>query len=182
MSTPRDNLSTIAVHAGQTVGSDDRVPRRPDLPDDLLRVQEHRARRQSLCAEGIWQHLHPDHEPDDGCLRAARRRHRRRRRARWVSPRAKPPSSLALLNITQVGDEIVAGNNLYGGTYQLFHYTMPKLGRTVKFVDSRNPDAFAEGDHAQDARHLRRNDRQPQAGCARFRGPGEDRPVTRACR
>lgn len=49
---------------------------------------------------------------------------------------------LALLNITQVGDEIVAANNLYGGTYQLFHYTFPKLGRKVVFVDSGNPDAF----------------------------------------
>jgi O-acetylhomoserine (thiol)-lyase len=48
----------------------------------------------------------------------------------------------ALLAITQLGDEIVAANNLYGGTYQLFHYTFPKLGRTVKFVDSRNPEAF----------------------------------------
>jgi O-acetylhomoserine (thiol)-lyase len=50
--------------------------------------------------------------------------------------------TLALLAITQVGDEIVSANNLYGGTYQLFHYTLPKLGRTVKFVDSRNPEAF----------------------------------------
>lgn len=53
-------------------------------------------------------------------------------------------ATLALLNITQPGDEIVAGDNLYGGTYQLFHYTFPKLGRQVKFVDSRNPDAFAK--------------------------------------
>src|SRR3974377_1576365 len=51
-------------------------------------------------------------------------------------------ATLAVLNITQVGDEIVSANNLYGGTYQLFHYTMPKLGRTVKFVDSQKPDAF----------------------------------------
>jgi O-acetylhomoserine (thiol)-lyase len=51
-------------------------------------------------------------------------------------------TTFALLAITQVGDEIVSANNLYGGTYQLFHYTLPKLGRTVKFVDSRNPDAF----------------------------------------
>ena len=51
-------------------------------------------------------------------------------------------TSFALLNITQVGDEIVSANNLYGGTYQLFHYTMPKLGRTVKFVDSRDLEAF----------------------------------------
>ena len=50
--------------------------------------------------------------------------------------------SYALLAITRVGDEIVAGNNLYGGTYQLLHYTFPKLGRTVKFVNSRNPEEF----------------------------------------
>jgi O-acetylhomoserine (thiol)-lyase len=50
--------------------------------------------------------------------------------------------TLALLTITQVGDEIVAANNLYGGTYQLFHYTFPKLGREVKFVDSSKPGEF----------------------------------------
>src|SRR5512138_273012 len=47
-------------------------------------------------------------------------------------------TTMALLAITQLGDEIVSANNLYGGTYQLFHYTMPKLGRTVHFVDSQN--------------------------------------------
>jgi len=50
--------------------------------------------------------------------------------------------SLALLAITRLGDEIVSANNLYGGTYQLFHYTFPKLGRGATFVDSRKPDAF----------------------------------------
>jgi O-acetylhomoserine (thiol)-lyase len=50
--------------------------------------------------------------------------------------------TLALLTITRVGDEIVSANNLYGGTYELFHYTFPKLGRTVKFVDSKNPEEF----------------------------------------
>jgi len=49
---------------------------------------------------------------------------------------------LALLAITQVGDEIVSANNLYGGTYQLFHHTLPKLGRKVTFVDSESPDEF----------------------------------------
>ena len=48
----------------------------------------------------------------------------------------------ALLAITRLGDEIVAGNNLYGGTYQLFHHTFPKLGRTVVFADSRDPESI----------------------------------------
>jgi len=48
----------------------------------------------------------------------------------------------SVLAVTEVGSEIVAANNLYGGTYQLFHYTLPKLGRTVKFVDSSKPEEF----------------------------------------
>ena len=51
--------------------------------------------------------------------------------------------TLALLAITQLGDEIVSANNLYGGAYQLLHHTFPRLGRAVKFVDSREPEAFA---------------------------------------
>jgi O-acetylhomoserine (thiol)-lyase len=50
--------------------------------------------------------------------------------------------TVALLNITQPGDEIVSADNLYGGTYELFHYTFPKLGRKVHFVNSTNPDSF----------------------------------------
>lgn len=48
----------------------------------------------------------------------------------------------ALLAITRLGDEIVAADNLYGGTYQLFNNTFPKLGRKVVFVNSRDPEAF----------------------------------------
>jgi O-acetylhomoserine (thiol)-lyase len=49
--------------------------------------------------------------------------------------------SFALLAISQVGDHFVALDNLYGGTYQLFHNTFPKLARKVTFVPS---DASAE--------------------------------------
>jgi O-acetylhomoserine (thiol)-lyase len=48
----------------------------------------------------------------------------------------------ALLAITRVGDEFVSGNNLYGGTYELFNYTFPKLGRKVTFVDSIDLEAY----------------------------------------
>ena len=50
--------------------------------------------------------------------------------------------TLALLNITRPGDNIVAANNLYGGTYELLHYTFPKLGRSAKFVASDKPEEF----------------------------------------
>jgi len=50
--------------------------------------------------------------------------------------------TLALLNIAQAGDEIVSADNLYGGTYTLFHYTFKRLGIDVKFVPSEDLDAF----------------------------------------
>jgi O-acetylhomoserine (thiol)-lyase len=50
--------------------------------------------------------------------------------------------STALLTITGVGDEIVAANNLYGGTYSLLHYTFAKLGRKTIFVNSQKPEEF----------------------------------------
>ncbi len=50
--------------------------------------------------------------------------------------------SLAILNICQAGDEIVSADNLYGGTYNLFHYTFPRLGIQVKFVPSNDLTAF----------------------------------------
>jgi len=50
--------------------------------------------------------------------------------------------ALSLLAITRPGEEIVSGDNLYGGTYQLLHYTFPKLGRKVRFVNSSDPEQF----------------------------------------
>jgi O-acetylhomoserine (thiol)-lyase len=50
--------------------------------------------------------------------------------------------SLALLNIAQAGDEIVSADNLYGGTYNLFHYTFARLGIKVNFVPSGDLNAY----------------------------------------
>lgn len=51
--------------------------------------------------------------------------------------------TMAILNIAGAGDEIVSTTSLYGGTYNLFHYTLPKLGITVRFAES-TPEAVAE--------------------------------------
>ena len=45
---------------------------------------------------------------------------------------------LGILTILETGDHLVSGSSLYGGTYNLFHYTLPKFGITVTFVD--DPD------------------------------------------
>jgi len=50
--------------------------------------------------------------------------------------------SLALFNIARAGDEIISADNLYGGTYNLFHYTFPRLGIQVKFVPSNDLQAI----------------------------------------
>jgi len=48
----------------------------------------------------------------------------------------------SILNIAGAGDEIVSASSLYGGTYNLFAITLPKLGVTVKFVDPSDPENF----------------------------------------
>jgi len=50
--------------------------------------------------------------------------------------------TLSLLNIARAGDEILSSASLYGGTYNLFHYTFPKMGIEVKFVDPKDPASF----------------------------------------
>ncbi len=46
----------------------------------------------------------------------------------------------AVLNVASAGQNIISSNYLYGGTYNLFHYTLPRLGITVKFVDTSDPE------------------------------------------
>ena len=49
-----------------------------------------------------------------------------------------------IINLTQVGDNIVSADNLYGGTFELFENTLKELGRDVTFVDSQSPELFEE--------------------------------------
>lgn len=50
--------------------------------------------------------------------------------------------SAAIFNIAQAGDEIVSSSTLYGGTYNMFAYTLPRLGIKVKLVDASDPENF----------------------------------------
>jgi O-acetylhomoserine (thiol)-lyase len=143
MTHPRQNLSTLALHAGQVA---DPVTGARAVPiyqttSYVFKSTEHAANLFALKEFGnvytrlmnpttdVFEQRVAALEGGTGALAVAS---------------GQAAETLALLAITRVGDEIVAGNNLYGGTYQLFHYTFPKLGRTVKFVNSRSPDAFAK--------------------------------------
>ncbi len=50
--------------------------------------------------------------------------------------------TLALTTLAAAGDEIVSTTSLYGGTYNLFHYTLPRLGINVRFVDADDFDGL----------------------------------------
>jgi len=52
-------------------------------------------------------------------------------------------TTFAILNVAEAGDHIVSSPSLYGGTYNLFHYTLPKFGIEVTFVDdANNPESW----------------------------------------
>ena len=141
MSTPTKGLSTLALHAGQdpdpTTGA--RAVPIYQTTSYVFKSTDHAANLFALKEFGniytrimnpttdVFEQRIAAIEGGTGALAVAS---------------GQAAITYALLAITRLGDEIVAGNNLYGGTYQLFHYTFPKLGRTVKFVDSRDPEAF----------------------------------------
>src|SRR5271165_4369422 len=50
--------------------------------------------------------------------------------------------TLTIVTLAKAGEEIVSTTSLYGGTYNLFHYTLPKLGIVVRFVDADDFDGL----------------------------------------
>ena len=120
----------------------DERPRRPDLRHDELRLRRRGARRPAVRAPGVRQHLHPDHEPDDRRLRAAGRRARGWRRGRSAWRPGRRPRRSRSSTWPAPGDNIVSSSSLYGGTYNLFTHTLPKIGITTTYVDGSDPSAF----------------------------------------
>ncbi len=143
MTQPRHNLSTLAIHAGQTPDPTTGARAVPiyQTTSYVFKSTEHAANLFALKEFGnIYTRLmNPTTDVFEQRVAALEGGVG----ALAVSS-GQAAEALALLTITQVGDEIISANNLYGGTYQLFHHTFPKLGRTVKFVDSRSPEAFAK--------------------------------------
>jgi len=141
MKKPSQNLSTLALHAGQV--SDPTTGARAvpiyQTTSFVFKNTEHAANLFALKEFGnvytrimnpttdVFEQRIAAIEGGSGALAVSS---------------GQAASTLALLNITRLGDEIVSANNLYGGTYQLLHYTLPKLGREVRFVDSTKPEAF----------------------------------------
>lgn len=57
--------------------------------------------------------------------------------------------TLTVLTLAKAGDEIISTTSLYGGTYNLFHHTLPRLGITVRFVDAADYAGLAKAINAK---------------------------------
>ena len=76
--------------------------------------------------------------------------------------------AFSILNIAQAGDEIVAAENLYGGTYNLFAVTLPRYGINVKFVDATRSRKLPSGYYGQYKSDICRNNRQSKSKRTRY--------------
>ena len=166
-------FETKQVHSGQTPDSATGARALPIYQTTVVRVRGHDAGRRPLRARRPRPHLHAHRQPDAG---RGRGHGSRRSRAAWPrcsSPRAAAANAIAIQNLAEAGDHIVSSPSLYGGTYNLFHYTLPKYGIEVSFVENPDdPESVARGRPPQHQGVLRRVHLQPQAGPARHRGRG----------
>src|SRR3974377_1051304 len=126
MTTPSKNLSTLALHAGQapdpTTGA--RAVPIYQTTSFVFKHTEHAANLFALKEFGniYTRIMNPTTDVFEQRVAALEGG-----RGAVGPPSGRAATPFAILNITRVGDEIGAADNLYGGTYQLFHYTMPKL-------------------------------------------------------
>ena len=82
----------------------------------------------------------------------------------------------AAIHLFQPGDHIIAGHDIYGGTYRLFADVYAAWGFRFSFVDMRRPGECPPGPHAGDERHLDRDAEQPALERRRYRRRDRDRP------
>ena len=127
MSVPTQGLSTLSLHAGQTpdpvTGS--RATPIYQTTSYVFKSTDHAANLFALKEFGnIYTRLmNPTTDVFEQRLAALKGG-----TGALALASGQAAISLALLAITQPGDEIVSADNLYGGSYSLFHYTFPKLG------------------------------------------------------
>ena len=115
----------------------DQRPRDADLPDHLVRLQQRRARAEPLRARRVRQHLHAHQEPDQAVVEERVAALEGGTAALAVAS-GQAAETFAVLNIARRGDHIVSSSSIYGGTYNLFKYTLAKLGIETTFVENQD--------------------------------------------
>jgi O-acetylhomoserine (thiol)-lyase len=79
-----------------------------------------------------------------------------------------------LTTLAAAGDEIISTTSLYGGTYNLFHYTLPRLGITVRFVDADDFDGLRAAINDKTRAIYTESAGKSQAGCGGYWRSGGD--------
>ena len=135
MSEAKQQLATLAVHAGQTPdpATGSRAVPIYQTTSYVFNDADHAARLFALQEFGniYTRIMNPTTDVFEKRVAALEGG-----AAGLATASGQAAETLAILTIAGTGDEIVSTTSLYGGTYNLFHYTLPKLGITVKFADA----------------------------------------------
>jgi O-acetylhomoserine (thiol)-lyase len=138
---PKQQLATLALHAGQTVdiATNSRAVPIYQTTSYLFNDSDHAARLFGLKEFGnIYTRLmNPTTDVFEKRIAALEGGV-----AALATASGQAAETLAIQTIASAGDEIVSTTSLYGGTYNLFHYTLPKMGITVRFADADDFDGI----------------------------------------
>ncbi len=138
---PRQHLATLAVHAGQvpdpTTGA--RAVPIYQTASYVFQDADHAARLFGLKEFGniYTRIMNPTTDVFEKRIAALEGG-----AAALATASGQAAETLAITTLASAGEEIISTTSLYGGTYNLFHYTLPKYGITVRFIDADDFDGI----------------------------------------
>ena len=141
LTAPPQQLATLALHAGQVVdpATNSRAVPIYQTTSYVFNDSDHAARLFGLQEFGniYTRIMNPTTDVFEKRVAALEGG-----AAGLATASGQAAETLTILTIANAGDEIVSTTSLYGGTYNLFHYTLPKLGITVRFADADDFDGI----------------------------------------
>jgi O-acetylhomoserine (thiol)-lyase len=141
MSEPKQHFATLAVHAGQTPDPTTGARAVPIYQTTSYEFQDaaHAGRLFALKEFGniYTRIMNPTTDVLEKRVAALEGGV-----AGLATASGQAAETLTLTTLASAGDEIISTTSLYGGTYNLFHYTFPRLGITVRFVDADDFDGL----------------------------------------
>ena len=164
------SFETRQIHAGQTPDPTTKARALPIFQTTSYAFDSLAHGRRLFALEELGQYLHPDHEPDPG--RGGERINALEGGVgALLVASGQAAETLTILTIAEAGDHIVSSPALYGGTYNLFHYTLPKLGIEGRLCGGPGDPASWTGRVKPNTKaFFAEIDLQPAARRARLRG------------
>jgi O-acetylhomoserine (thiol)-lyase len=138
---PAQHLATLAVHAGQAPDPETKARAVPiyQTTSYLFDNADHAARLFALQEFGniYTRIMNPTTDVLEKRIAALEGG-----LAGLAMASGQAAETLTILTLARSGDEIISTTSLYGGTYNLFHYTLPRMGIGVRFVDAADYDGL----------------------------------------